>query len=49
MMCPPDARKAESPRTTLGSDLKDMLRWALVAAGITAVFGIVLNVLEAVL
>ena len=48
-MCPPDARKAEPPRTSLLSDLKDMLRWALVAAGITAVLGILLNVLEAVL
>lgn len=45
-MCPPDARKAEPPRTTLRSDLKDMLRWALVAAAITTVFGAALNVLE---
>ena len=37
------------PRRTRRSDLKDMLKWALVAAGITAVFGMVLNVLEAVL
>lgn len=48
-MCPPDARKAEPPRTTLRSDLKDMLKWALVAAAITLVFGVVLDVLEAVL
>lgn len=48
-MCPPDARKAEPPRTRLRSDLGNMLWWALVAAGITAVFGVVLNVLEAVL
>lgn len=30
------------------SDLWDMLKWALVAAGITLVFGVMLNVLEAV-
>lgn len=39
----------DDPRTSLRSDLKDMLRWALRAAAITVVFGIVLNVLEAVL
>lgn len=39
----------EPPRTSLRSDLKNMLKWALVAAAITALFGLVLNVLEAVL
>lgn len=43
-MCPPDEL-----RTSLRSDLKDMLKWALLAAAITAVFGIMLNVLDAVL
>lgn len=37
------------PRRSLGSDLKEMLLWALAAAAITAVFGLVLNVLEALL
>lgn len=53
-MCPPDARKAEPPkpdereRSTL-EDILNMIQWALLAALITMVFGIVLNVLEAVL
>jgi hypothetical protein len=37
------------PGPTRNSDLKDMVKWALVAAGITMVFGAVLDVLEAVL
>ncbi len=48
-MCPPDARKAEPPRTSRRSDLRDMLKWAAFAAAITLVFGLALNVLEAVL
>jgi hypothetical protein len=39
----------DATRRSWRSDLKDMLKWALVAAGITLVFGTVLNVLEAVL
>lgn len=47
--CPPlDEAELDSepPRR---SDLPNMLLWALAAAAITVVFGIVLNVLEAVL
>lgn len=39
----------DPPPTTPRSDLKDMVKWALVAVAITLVFGLVLNVLEAVL
>jgi len=39
----------DQPPTSRRSDLADIFRWALVAAAITAVFGLVLNVLEAVL
>jgi hypothetical protein len=34
---------------SLSSDLKEILLWALVAAGITVVFGAVLDVLEALM
>jgi hypothetical protein len=39
----------ERSRRTLGYDLLDMLKWAVVAAAITMVFGTVLNVLEALI
>jgi hypothetical protein len=39
----------EPPRRTLGSHVLEMLCWALAAAAITLVLGIVLNVLEALL
>jgi hypothetical protein len=35
------------PPTRRRSDLQDMLKWALVAAALTVVFGAVLDVLEA--
>jgi hypothetical protein len=39
----------ERPGRSVVADLREMLKWALVAAGITLVFGMLLNVLEAVL
>jgi predicted amidophosphoribosyltransferase len=46
--CPSCGDYKEVP-TSLSSDLKEVLLWALVAAGITMVFGIVSDVLEALL
>jgi hypothetical protein len=46
----PDRRLAEEedePVRSVYSDLQDMLKWALVAAAITLVFGVVLDALEA--
>lgn len=44
-----DETEPPRPPRTWRSDLKDMLKWALRAAAITLVFGIVLNVFEALL